>query len=236
MGKISSGQTVAALNDVTVEAAVPGGEALYNVSMRIQAGEGILIRQDRHSEGVLLFDLLEGLISPDRGTVEFLGLDWQQQTADEQARLRGRIGRVLDGPAWISNLDLYENLVLAQRHHTRRTEEELRREAERWMRAAGFATIPPGRTHLLRRDESRQAQWARAFMGRPALVLLEHPEIDTPPEVWERLIAMTAQAREEGTSVLWVTAEPKIWNHQALRVTRRYVNDHGHYRPVEESR
>ena len=218
---------------VTFRATSHLADDVADASFDILPSQLMLLRLDRQTEDVPFFDLAEGLERPDSGVVEFLGEDWQSLSAFDQARRRGRIGRVFEGQAWVSNLDVYENLVLAQRHHTARTESELREEAALLMREAGFATIPVGRTHLLRRHELQQAQWARAFMGRPALVLLDEAETDVPPDSVERLIAMVQERLAQGTAIIWSTTDARIWQHEALKGSRRFSLAAGRLAGVE---
>ncbi len=235
MAEAPQGEPVAALREVTLAGSGDRGALLCRVSLEVGAGALALVYRARHAETRPLFDLLAGLRAPDEGRAEFLGRDWSTLSAFDQSRLRGRIGWVWDGQAWISNLDLYENLVLAQRHHTTRSEEDLRREATDLMKAAGFEAIPSGRTHLLRRHELRWAQWARAFLGAPALALLEHPEADTPRESWPRLIELVQRARAGGTAVVWATENEAAWPPALLRATGRFRWEDDRLRAVEDT-
>ena len=120
-------RTILELAGVTVESEPAYDSPIWNVSLRLAAGELALVRLERGVVRLPLADAAEGLAEHYDGTVTFLGRDWRAVPAGEGAALRGRIGRVFDtvgvgavGTGWVSHLDVDENVMLAQRHHTRR--------------------------------------------------------------------------------------------------------------------
>src|SRR4051794_8399909 len=89
---------------------------LWNISFELNAGELLLVRIERENERLPLADATEGLVPPVQGIVRFLGEDWQALSADRAAALRGKIGRLFEDEGWISELDVDENIFLAERH------------------------------------------------------------------------------------------------------------------------
>lgn len=188
----------------------------------MERGTIVLVQKDPQSHEVPIFDVAEGLKRPYSGKVEFMGRDWQAISEFEAARRRGLIGRVFEAMGWVSNLDVYENIVLAERHHTSRPESNILQEVNELMTTAGFDAIPACRPHLLRRDELRRAQWVRAFLGKPALVLLERPELDVYRDDRRRLVDLVCKSVGEGSAVVWLSPEPGVWHDDRLKEGRRY--------------
>src|SRR3982750_465661 len=122
---MSESKTILELTGVTVESGPGYDSPVWNVSLRLAPGELGLVRLERGAVRLPLTDAAEGLAEQYDGTAAFLGRDWRMVSADDGAALRGRIGRVFDAfgavsAGWVSHLDVDENVMLAQRHHTRR--------------------------------------------------------------------------------------------------------------------
>jgi phospholipid/cholesterol/gamma-HCH transport system ATP-binding protein len=224
------GKTILELTGVTVESDPAYDSPIWNVSLRLGAGELALVRLERGVVRLPLADAAEGLAEHYDGTAAFLGRDWCTTTAREGAALRGRIGRVFDavgvgavGTGWVSNLDVDENVMLAQRHHTRRPSKEIEAEAAKLARMFGLPGLPRGRPAQTRVPDLQRAACVRAFLGGPELILLERPAQGVYPEIMPPLINAVRSARGRGAAVVWLTDTPAVWNDRGIRPTWRCV-------------
>lgn len=157
-------------------------------------------------------DLLCGLLAPVSGRVEFEGRSWTDDGPAAQAARRGRIGRVFSGTAWIGNLDVDENVVLAQLYHGDRPAADLRAAAEDLARRFGLAGIPAGRPVWADPRDLQAAQWVRAWLGTPALFVLEEPAAGVTPKAAEALYAALRESLAAGAAAVWITerAAPRL--------------------------
>ena len=206
---------------VILTAGDAGESGLSDVDFKLCSGEFLLVLLDREHLHLPLADAASGLVKPVQGAVRFAGETWHELGADAAADRRGRIGRLFDEECWVSNLDLDENLTLAQRHHTRRTVAELREEAAALAHEFLLPGLPLGRPDRYRRQDLQKAACVRAFMGRPALILLERPTNDIYADVMSPLANAVYAARRRGAAVLWTTDERRVWDDAGLRPTRR---------------
>jgi len=190
--------------NVSLAAQLPYALELADVSLELNAGELGLVLTGHHTEGLPLADLASGLVAPETGVVRFQDEDWQDYHPDTAAIARGKIGRIFEKRGWISNLDVDENITLAQRHHTRRPVAELEAEALALAKQFGFDDLPRVRPALLRPGELRRAAWIRALLGAPVLVLLEHPLRDLPVDAATPLVAAVQAATARGAAGLWI--------------------------------
>lgn len=193
------------------------------VSARLLPGTLTLIRVEEGSERLPLADLAEGLLVPDEGRVLFLGEEWSAMPPDQVLRRRALIGRVFDGHGWISNLSVSDNISLSQRHHTRRPDREILEEAGALARAFGLGGVPGNLPALVPHRELRRAEWVRAFLGRPALILLERPMQGVAAEHLPRLIGAVRDACARGAAVLWLTDSGRVERHGGLPPAARYA-------------
>lgn len=208
-------------SDVTIETSPQYETGLWNSSFQVNRGELFLVRAERENERLPLAQAAEGLVAPEQGSVMFLGEDWQSMSADHAAACRGRIGRLFEDEGWISDLDVDQNIMLAQRYHTSRSEEEILEEALKLARVFGLPGLPRGRPGSMRRWDLRKAACIRAFLGQPDFIIIEPPARGVYADLMAPLTSAVQSSRKRGAAVLWTLTDPKLWNHCAIRATTR---------------
>jgi phospholipid/cholesterol/gamma-HCH transport system ATP-binding protein len=212
MARILEKQRVIIRFDDTVFTSATGGVAESDeVSLSVCGGDLVLIRLARLEQTAAFADACAGIIQPTSGAVNFLGRNWPELPPDQANALRGRIGRVFKTGNWVNHLSLMENILLPQRHHTRRSTRQLCDEA-------GYLAQQFGLTAA----DLQRAACVRAFMGRPSLILLEEPTTGIFLEIISALMNAVREARERGAAVLWLTRKHLIWSDQTLPATQRY--------------
>jgi putative ABC transport system ATP-binding protein len=213
------------VGDLRVEATAAGaGPVVSGASFAVGAGECVAIWGLAVRDGARLADVLSGVEPPASGTVRFEGIAWEERSLRDAAAARGlRIGRVFAGTAWLSNLDVDENVTLPSRHFTGVPRGELLAQAEQIARRLGLADLPGGRPAWADERELQLAQWVRAFLPGPALFVLENPlahlrSADAPPV---RDVLREARARGAGVLCLAPAASPALA--EIVEPDRRYT-------------
>ncbi len=156
-------------------------------------------------------DLACGALVPDSGVVRYMGRSWQERRAIAQSRVRGRIGRVFEGCAWVSNLSVRENVLLQQMHAARVSVAVLEQDLQRLAAVFGMDLLPAGRPEAMRPHDLIRLQWMRAFLGHPGLLLLEEPERDAWEEHAKLLRQRTMDVLGAGAAAIWVTRRHDAW-------------------------
>jgi len=227
--------SVLSFRQVTLESAQQYDTGLWDIDFSLAPGELMLVRLERGSFRVPLADAAVGILDPTLGAVTFLGEDWRDLPADRAAAERGKIGRVFEDWSWIGGLTVDENITLPARHHTARSTEELEEEATDLSHRFGL----PGLLRLpalsARYQDLRRAALARAFLGKPELILLERPTRGVYPEIMPSLINTLRFAREQGTAIVWATGEARIWDDRGIRPTQRLSIQGSQMVSVEDS-
>lgn len=218
---MNASPTILKFSEVTIESSTHYETGLWNSSWELKQGELLLVRIERENERLPLADATEGLVPPTQGSVMFRGEDWQRLSPDRAAAQRGKIGRLFEDEGWISDLEVDQNIMLAQRHHTRRGEQDIMEEALKLARVFGLPGLPRGRPGSVRRWDLRKAACIRAFLGQPVFLILEQPERGIYADLMAPLINAVQSARKRGTAVLWMVTDPKIWNHPGILATSR---------------
>ena len=207
---------------VSLRKVAHGQAEMHGVSFRLMPGDLARVQLEPGNEQLPLADAAEGLIEPDEGSVAFMGERWPEMTPDRELALRARIGRVFYGHGWISNLNVLENLILAQRHHTSRPDPEIMAEAQDLARSFGLREVPAGRPALVLQRDLRRAEWIRAFLGQPALILLERPTFGVAVEHVPLLIRAVEAALAGGAAVLWTHDKDTSSGETALQKCLRF--------------
>lgn len=196
---------------------------IRGASFVLRPGDCCLVRLEWESLRSPLTDLATGVLEPDKGIVKYGGTDWNRMGFSQANRERGRVGRTFEGIGWVANLDVDENVILSERHHTWRADSELLHEAETLARQFGLESLPKTRPSQTKRLDLARASLVRAFMGSPTLLALERPEMSGYPEIMPPLLKQLAAARQRGAAVLWLTNRPEIWQEAEVRPTIRFT-------------
>lgn len=209
--------------DVTIAAAPLGHAGMTRVNARFMPGTLTFIRAEEGGEQAPIAGIAEGLLPLEEGRVLFMGEDWAAMPPERALQRRARIGRVFDGCGWISNLSVEENVALSLRHHTRRPGDQILGEAGTLARAFGMSEVPKIRPALVPHRDLRRAEWVRAFLGSPLLILLEYPMRGVPAGHLPRLIAAVREACARKATVLWLTDNDRVERHAELPPAARYT-------------
>ena len=205
--------------DLTLEfkaVTIPLSEATSSqaITFALKPGQLGVIRMGDDPLDTPLADAACGLCDPLSGHVFFRGASWTTLRPDEEARMRNQIGRILNGHAWISNLDIDENIILAAVHHARWMRPEALEQAVRIGQALGLQAIPPGRPSWIQPRESMLAQWVRALLTAPPLLLLEYPSRGLLPADRERCAQALKARLEGGGAALVIECDDRMeWLH-----------------------
>ncbi|WP_418317111.1 ATP-binding cassette domain-containing protein [Piscinibacter sakaiensis] len=194
--------------------------ALWQINLRLARGELALVHLESGHLRTPLADAAQGLVEPLEGDVRFFGESWSGMSFSDRLAARSRIGRVFEEPGWISELDMDENITLAQQHHhPDRSLASIRDEAAELARRFSLPGLPLGKPSAMRAPDLRRAACVRAFLGKPELLILERPTTGIHPEIMPALIASVRAARERGAAVLWTTDNPAELHDPAIRAT-----------------
>lgn len=193
------------------------------LNFTLRPGELMLIWHDPKHGPSPIADAAQGLCVPVEGSVVFRGEDWQAQSARRADRMRQNTGRVYSDVGWSPDQDLHDHLMepLRGRRFTSKTSGI--RELESLARLVGLDPLQGKFAHELPIHDQQRAQWIRAFLGRPGLVILEHPVSAGNEERMEALGALIDEARSFKAGVIWITCRKDVWDDPPVAVDQRYV-------------
>lgn len=149
---------------------VQGHAALADIALRVEVGEWLLVAGSNGSGKSLLTRLILGLDVPSAGTIRVLGEAIQGLGWRAMARLRARIGAVLQGGSLLEDQSVIENLLLPVRELPG-GRERLAREARLVMAMLRLDGLENHRPRSLSLGQQRRVELARALIHRPELVV-----------------------------------------------------------------
>ena len=206
----------------------PDEPGMAPVSLQLFPGELALIETNDPRRAARFADLCCGLVRLAEGNVTFLGRDWTAMTHDYAAALRGRIGRVFAEGGWIEFVDLATNIFLPQLHHTRRDPRDMREEAAKLACRFGLPGLPIGGPRDLSAFDLARSACIRAFLGDPALLLLESPLQGRFTDLMAPLVEALTAARQNGAAAIWLSGNDAVWRDRSLPVSHRLrLRDYG---------
>ncbi len=212
-------QTILEFDDVTFSGNDVYDSSVSQISFTLERCDLAIVLLEKEHARLPLADLAAGIITPDRGEIRFQGSDWREMPPDTAARKRGRIGRVFEGNPWLDDLEVNQNIMLSQLHHTQRPVDEIARQAAELSRLFGLPGLPFHLPSTFRGKDLARCACVRAFMGRPELVILERPTHGVYPEILPSLINVLRVVRSQGAAVLWLTDNTAVWNNPGVRPT-----------------
>jgi len=211
------------MEKLTIQSGPSYDTGLWNLNFSLAAGELALVRLEASNVRVPLADAAQGLADAGAGSVAFMGEDWRAMSPRHAASARGRTGRVFEGNDWYHVLDLAENIMLAQSHHTRRSRSEIADEAAELSHQFGLPGLPRSKHWQAHPHDLRRAACVRAFMGQPNLILLEQPTEGLFSEIISPLMAAIRRALARGAAILWTTTEDLVWNDKGVLPSQRLM-------------
>ncbi|MCB1792712.1 MAG: organic solvent ABC transporter ATP-binding protein [Gammaproteobacteria bacterium] len=213
-------QPILDARDVQVPA--DGWRPAVTLDVQVYPGELHLVSSRDTLRSAALADALLGIAIPAQGSVHFLGADWQHSPSEARLSLRRSIGRVPGRGAWMSTHSVMDNILLPQRHHTLLPEHALRSAATELARRFGLPGLPMQRPDACNDADLRRAACIRAFLGRPTLVVLEHPVSAVDTDLLTPLVGAVQQLRRRRGAVVWITGHDALLNDAAIPADRRH--------------
>lgn len=205
----------------------PGGSATAPITLSLMPGSFAVADLREARRCTTFADAVAGLVTPVSGAILFQGRHWAEVTPEHAAAMRGRIGRHFARDAWLPEIGIEENILLAPLFHTRRPLAAVRDEAARLCVGFGLPGLPLGQPASLSAADRHRAGLVRAFLNTPDLVVLEEPTAIDAEALLPALMAAIRHVRDRAGAVLWLTAGLPPPLERSLPATERFRLSHG---------
>ncbi|MBC7955646.1 MAG: ATP-binding cassette domain-containing protein, partial [Cytophagales bacterium] len=187
-----------------------------DVSLELRPGHVHALIGPNGAGKTTLLNILSGIVSPDRGRIEFAGADITRCGASEVCQ-RG-IGRTFQNLKLFPHMSVLDNVLVGLHPHLRvgfwaslvgwrsaRAEERgAREEATRLLAFVGLAERAHDEAGSLPYGLQRRLELTRALATHPRLLLLDEPAAGLNPQETEALTALIARIAAKGITVLLI--------------------------------
>ena len=185
--------------------------ALRGANLAVDSGEIVAIMGPSGSGKSTLLHCLAGILTPDSGEVRFDGRRVDRMRESERSALRrDRFGFVFQFGQLVPELTAEENIALPLLlSGTRRT--AALAEARTWFGRLGLDGLEGRRSGELSGGQAQRVALARALVARPAVLFADEPTGSLDSLTGEQVMdLLVTAAREQGTTVVIVTHEPRV--------------------------
>jgi branched-chain amino acid transport system ATP-binding protein len=175
--------------------------ALWDVSLRVAAGEAVAVVGPNGAGKTTLLRVISGVIPPRSGTLVFEGASLGGRPAHDV--VAHGIAHVPEGRRLFPALSVADNLKMGA--YLPRARQAYRESLERV-----YALFPVLAERRLQRagslsgGEQQMLAIGRALMSRPKLILLDEPSMGLAPVMVLRVFDLIRRVREEGYTILVV--------------------------------
>lgn len=184
--------------------------ALRGVDLAVEEGEFLAITGPSGSGKSTLLHLMGALHRPTQGQVLFEGLDLNELSPDELARLRNtKIGFVFQQFYLLPRITAWENVALPMAYARVRPAER-RERAMAALARVGLSEFAHHRPNQLSGGQQQRVALARALVNNPKLLLADEPTGNLDTQAGREVLELFCSLHDEGRTVVIVTHETEI--------------------------
>ncbi len=193
---------------------------LEEINLEVPEKQFLVVVGPSGSGKSTLLGLIGGLDRPTSGSVYFDGIPLSELSEDDLARLRReKIGMVFQSFYLIPNLTAFENVMVPLEL---RGDPDAEREALRLLGEVGLLERKDHYPVQLSGGEQQRVAVARAFAGRPALLLADEPTGNLDTVNGARVIDLLLRLhQDQGCTLILVTHDPSLAAHAERIISLR---------------
>jgi putative ABC transport system ATP-binding protein len=185
--------------------------ALRGASISVARGEILAIMGPSGSGKSTLLHCLAGILVPESGEIGFDGRRVDTMREDQRSALRrDRFGFVFQFGQLVPELTAEENVALPLLLGGARRAEALSR-ARPWFGRLGLDGLERHRSGEMSGGQAQRVALARGLVAGPEVLFADEPTGSLDSLAGEQVMSLlTAAARDEGTTVVLVTHDPRV--------------------------
>jgi branched-chain amino acid transport system ATP-binding protein len=208
-GPTRGASTAAVLRVDALSKAFGGVDAVHDVSFNVAKSELVALIGPNGAGKTTCFNLINGQLAPDAGTISLEGARLDGLPPRAIARLG--VGRTFQVAATFASMSVRENVQIALLAHagvhrrvTRRAADCMKPQADALLERVRMTRFADQGCATLAYGDAKRVELALALAGRPRLLLMDEPTAGMSPRSRGRLMQLVSElARDEGIAVLF---------------------------------
>lgn len=197
--------------------------ALQDVSIHVEKGDIYGIIGFSGAGKSTLLRLVNGLETPDSGTVMVHDQDLGSLKKAELRKLRRKIGMVFQQFNLFPNMTIKENIMLAPVKRKKMSKEDAEKKALELLTRIGLSDKADSYPSQLSGGQKQRVAIVRALAMNPDVMLFDEPTSALDPEMVGEVLALMKELAAEGMTMVVVTHEMGFAREVASRVL--FIND-----------
>jgi putative ABC transport system ATP-binding protein len=185
--------------------------ALQGADLAVARGEIVAVMGPSGSGKTTLLHCLAGILTPSSGEIRFAGTRIDTRSETERSRLRReRFGFVFQFGQLVPELTVEENVALPLLLGGTRRAAAVRAAGE-WLPRLGLEGLGRRRSGELSGGQAQRVALARGLVASPEVLFADEPTGSLDSLTGEQVMdLLVAGARDQGTTVVLVTHEPRV--------------------------
>ena len=179
-----------------------GLRVIEDLKLDVARGEIVGILGPNGAGKSTLFNLISGVLAPDRGTIMYSGKDVTPLELWHRRRLG--IGHTHQIPKPFGHMTAFENVLVAAVHGAGLSIRQGHREADACLALTGLRKRSAVRAGQLTLLDLKRLELARAIAGRPSLLLLDEIAGGLTEAECHTLLDILRELHNQGATIVWV--------------------------------
>jgi polar amino acid transport system ATP-binding protein len=182
-------------------------KALNDVSLEVNKGEIVVLIGPSGSGKSTLIRTINGLEKPEEGHVYFENELYDEKNKKKYATQRGKMGFVFQHFNLFPNMTVMENLTIAQTRVLKRSDQEAKETAIKYLKRVGLEDKKDEYPNKLSGGQKQRVAIARSLCMNPEIMLFDEPTSALDPEMVEEVLEVMQALGKEGMTMIIVTHE-----------------------------
>ena len=197
-------------------------EVLRDIDFTVSSGDVTSIIGASGSGKSTLLRCVNLLETPSSGEIVYRGENIKKIKGGAPA-YRTKVGMVFQSFNLFNNMSVLKNCMVGQVKVLRRSKEEARTQAMKYLNKVGMAPYINAKPRQLSGGQKQRVAIARALAMDPDILLFDEPTSALDPEMVGEVLAVMRQLADEGMTMLVVTHEMAFARDVSNKVV--YMND-----------
>ena len=192
-------------------------QVLRDIDFTVQKGDVISIIGASGSGKSTLLRCIDLLETPSSGQILYHGRDVAGRGANAPEH-RSHVGMVFQSFNLFNNMTVLENCMVGQVKVLRRSKEQAREQAMKYLEKVGMAPYINARPRQISGGQKQRVAIARALAMDPEMLLFDEPTSALDPEMVGEVLSVMQELAREGMTMLVVTHEMAFARDVSTRV------------------